>query len=354
MAILADLVDAFHVGTENVATEALCQILKGSRRTRQDLIAFCGESGADFPGDLSFTTQAWSEEDGRPDLIGECDEGTILVVEAKFDAGLTDRQPVSYFHHLSRDGLLLFVAPEYRLDSLWGQLKKRCSDGHCSVGCLSSGTWPMVARVDGHRLALVSWRALLGCLLKEAEKRNDQEVFEDLSQLRRLCDRMDEKAFVPFREEELTSEEVAGRFAQLARLPHQITTAALGLKLCSGVKPACSSDWIGDYFSIEPYRLYVGLFFGLWQKRSISPIWVQTGVDWKEHQQLSDSARQSLKSAVTKVCRDRSLPVIEDGYALHMPLPVKAGAYRDEVLNPILDQLRDLRDALLRPTEYLR
>jgi hypothetical protein len=48
------------------------------------------------------------------------------MIEAKFWAGLTDRQRVHYLRRLEHNrALLLFVAPAQRLESLWPELERR-------------------------------------------------------------------------------------------------------------------------------------------------------------------------------------------------------------------------------------
>ena len=94
-----------------------------------------------LPEDLSFQTQLRSEEFGQPDLVGKGGEGKILIVEVKFDAGFTENQPVAYFEHLAAPGLLVFVVPEYRRQTVWFQLCKRCRDKSLAVNNISSTPW---------------------------------------------------------------------------------------------------------------------------------------------------------------------------------------------------------------------
>ena len=62
-----------------------------------------------------------SEE--RPDLVGRTEHGEeLLLIEAKFWAGLTEHQPITYLQRLPPGGALLFVVPEARLPSIWNEL----------------------------------------------------------------------------------------------------------------------------------------------------------------------------------------------------------------------------------------
>ena len=105
-------------------------------------------------------TQVVGDGGERPDLVGWDQNGDErLLVEAKFGAGLTPNQPNEYLRRLRRGGVLLFVAPEARLDTLWPELERRAKKGGFE--------WPADAdyrrSVDlgGKRMILTDWRTLL-------------------------------------------------------------------------------------------------------------------------------------------------------------------------------------------------
>ena len=47
-----------------------------------------------------------------------------VIIEAKFWAALTENQPNAYLNRLPQKGVLLFVAPAQRIESLWAELRK--------------------------------------------------------------------------------------------------------------------------------------------------------------------------------------------------------------------------------------
>ncbi len=116
---------------ENIATEALNYVLNRSTVARRAFAQYAAQSGADMPETLHFRTQEAGGDGAIPDLVGLDGEGRqVLLVEAKFWAGLTDNQPVAYLERLpaSSDGLLLFVAPATRFPTLWPEPFQRCRD----------------------------------------------------------------------------------------------------------------------------------------------------------------------------------------------------------------------------------
>lgn len=101
MNLLAGLATKFDVGREDLATEALHHILTSSRTASTALPDFVNRQAARVEGELQFTTQATQPDGIRPDLVAR-DEAAdlVLVLEAKFNAGLTGNQPVSYIRNL--------------------------------------------------------------------------------------------------------------------------------------------------------------------------------------------------------------------------------------------------------------
>lgn len=156
----------FATHPENLATEGLAYLLRETPAARHALLDVCRATGAALPENLTFRTQAFGADQAIPDLVGEDGEGVErLLVEAKFWAGLTEHQPVSYLQRLPADGLLLFLTPAQRMATLWPELQRRCAlkempaqEVVATSGELSS------ARVAGRVLALSSWRALLDVL----------------------------------------------------------------------------------------------------------------------------------------------------------------------------------------------
>src|SRR5579864_8489638 len=97
---------AMHSHPENVATEALSFILGESQVARRALVQVLNSVADGFTSELSFATQVRSDDGGRPNIVGSDSRGrSMLVIEAKFWAGLTDRQPVAYVQSLPADGL---------------------------------------------------------------------------------------------------------------------------------------------------------------------------------------------------------------------------------------------------------
>ena len=115
---------------ENIATEALCYILQNSKNARSGLVKYLTPL-IDLKSDVFFRTQVIGEKKEIPDLVGvDFENHEILIIESKFWAGLTSNQPVTYLKRLpQRSAMLLFIAPDRRLPTLWPELRRRCHEG---------------------------------------------------------------------------------------------------------------------------------------------------------------------------------------------------------------------------------
>ena len=163
--------------------------------------------GADVAPLARVATEVIGKKDERLDLVAFDEHGSERVlIEVKFWAGLTSKQPEEYLERLPRDGepaVLLFVAPEQRLVTLWAEICRRAK-ACCELGTEGSTEGLKSVTVDGspRRLMLTSWRRLLTGMSSRAGNDGDSAAERDILQLGALCERQDRDAFLPLRPEE--------------------------------------------------------------------------------------------------------------------------------------------------------
>lgn len=187
---------------ENAATEALAYILQEYGRAREAFVGLISATmGSVGEGDLTFGTQVRMLGGGVPDLVGIDSDGEVLLVESKFWAPLTPRQPTGYLRRLPAhgNGLVLFLAPEARHETLWQELANRCRaaglEPQDETG--DAPNW-RAARTSGrHRLAYASWPFVLDRLEGELEKAGEVRGAHEVWQLRGLCNRLAEDSSLP-------------------------------------------------------------------------------------------------------------------------------------------------------------
>ena len=120
--LLANLVSRFPGKTEDIATETLKHIFDRSNASVEALNDVV-RSGVRGVKPITYVKSQVGQSDGtRPDLVGlDEDDKERVLVEVKFRAALTSRQPNDYLKRMPNEGpaVLVFLAPEERIQWLW-------------------------------------------------------------------------------------------------------------------------------------------------------------------------------------------------------------------------------------------
>ena len=274
--VLAFLATRFATSPENLATEALNFILATSASARRAMLDLCRQLGCEDAVDLAFATQATNDDGARPDLVGRTVTGsTPVVVEAKFWAGLTGNQPAAYLRKLQDGGLLLFVAPAARADTLWQELLRRSGyDGGQDAPALAQVADTRRVRIGSRVLALMSWRTLLAHL-HDASALAGEPVTADIRQLASLCDKMDSEAFLPLRAEELTSD-LGRRVRQFCDMADRVTDLLVAKCFAEvkGLRATGGKGWFGRYMRFRGRGGFLHFDARRWARHGHSPLWL--------------------------------------------------------------------------------
>ncbi|MCW2943500.1 MAG: hypothetical protein JWR24_217 [Actinoallomurus sp.] len=271
---------------ENVATEALAYVLRTSTpvsRAFEDYL----RRVVGVPTGLHYITQSTGDDGATPDLAGLASDGSSpLLVEAKFWAGLTNHQPVSYLRRLpvNRPAMLLFVVPSVRLEVLWTEVLARLTAAGQKMTGEQAGGEYRSALVDAQRaIAMTSWRALLAALVDGAVAAGDRLARSDLDQLSGLCERMDSEGFVPLTGEDLSGS-VAVRLLQYTDLINRsidrmVSTGVASTKTLQGssLNNSAAAGWWGRYFALTDIVCLLRFNAASWARDRATPIWLQIG-----------------------------------------------------------------------------
>jgi hypothetical protein len=329
---------------ELLATEALTYLLQESRTVVDSLHHLLADAGVEVPRIASFRSQARQEE-ARPDIVGEDDAGHgVFVIEGKFWAGLTDSQPCKYLKELGKHGpgILLFLAPQLRQDTLWTELLRRCDT--LAQGGTSSVRLARLA--SGPCMALASWQTLLNAALRDLEASGESRLQGDAAQLLGLCEQEDSEAFLPLRSEELAPA-VPRRLIHLLQLIEDAVEKAVHGKFASRkdprkgatLKKAKYEASPGRYFCLGQVGVSLRLYFEHWAKHADTPLWlVIHGTNWKKDS--LGSARHALRDL-----EDHSHLFVYNA-GLYVPIDLPLGVERGAVLESIVRQIKAVADLL--------
>lgn len=338
--LLAHLAGKLSSHHEDIAVEALGYILR-SKPAVGVLEAVLRDGDADVGRIASFRTQV-SDGPTRPDLVGYGGDGECVLIEAKFWAGLTDKQPVAYLRRLPPGGALLFVAPELRIKTLWSAVLQESKgevegpDGHRSNGVQS------ITIAGEKRLMLISWTRLLDRL----EGAGDAQLRIEVQQLRGLADRVDMSEFLPLRAEEFAPE-IPLRLASLRRLVDDATNRAVdqGYADISGLRVTPMIHGYGRYLSLRGGGAWFGIASDLWARGSYpdTPLWLRF---WKWGGNSHEAQWPSTLTALGHLMRKDQPSAFEHDGGIIVPIDLPTGVEYREVLDAVVCRLREIADRI--------
>ena len=122
-----------HVATsmgERGATQALAYILNNNLAS-SELLSACSTRQASHSTPRHHIQAEKGNDGNQPDMtIHDMNDPSRLrvLIENKFWADLTNKQPVGYLKELPEDvsSALLFIVPSDRVRQIWNELKRRC------------------------------------------------------------------------------------------------------------------------------------------------------------------------------------------------------------------------------------
>jgi hypothetical protein len=337
-AILAHLGGRLTRQQELLATEGLAYLLARSEACVAVLRRSALAVGCMLPEALRFRVEVAGTDLERPDIVGtDGDNVEALIIEGKFDAGLTDNQPNAYLGRLGSElpGMLLFVVPDLRVPRLWREITARV--GMVAPG---DGIWS-VALGDGRFLGIISWRALLDLMLHAAVSGSDP-VAADIRQLQNLCQRFEGEAFLPFDAEELSSIRLPRRHRDLCDVVDGIvdTLVACGTAKLDGLRATPQRNGYVRYVWLSNNRsrggAMIALNYDAWRTWEVSPLWLAP-------QSNSVGAQRAV---LERLALETCIPLFSTNGKPMLPLVIDPGLERDEVIARCATTVRTLSERL--------
>jgi hypothetical protein len=352
--VLGFLATRFSSSQENLATEALNYLLGKSDHLRNGFLEFINQAGCEIGGPLTFSTQSAGEDNAIPDLVGVNNDGKKVVVgEAKFWAGLTENQPLTYVKHLpsNEKSILLFIAPARRFQTLWPEIKRRCTDADIVLSDeRTMGKEFLATRInDNQHLALCSWRSLLNTLSITANTHALHNITADIQQLDGLCSRMDSEAFLPIQSTELSSGHGL-RYLHYHQIVDEVVEKLVteNIVVLKGVRATPAWGRYTRYMKkkedhdTERYAIALQFHGPNWSKIRETPIWLRlweiVDSDWIN----SPSLRNQLHSL--KLLNPPK--VIEYDDRVLVPLYIPVGKEKDNVELSLFNQVVEVINLL--------
>lgn len=344
--ILAHLSGRITTHQELLATEGLTYILQHSESCRKVIAQLALRAGCRIREIVSFRSESSGDNRERPDIVGSDKHGVeSLIIEGKFDAGLTDNQPNGYIGRLQKaeTGLLLFVVPELRVNRLWHEVSERAKIENSidEEGMVFDGA--KFCQVNRNQiLMMISWRELLDLMMHAAQTAAESST-ADIHQMQSLCQTIEGAAFLPFSSEELTSIRLPKRNRDLCDLTDAIVDRLrqTGELSVDGLRATPVRHGYLRYVNIVgPDEVKIGAAIGLlydaWERFEQSPIWITTTSD-------VNSLLQTIMEEVSVIS---GVKCEIDGGRYMLPLPVRANFEFDEIVDQCVQFVRSIGERL--------
>ena len=330
--LLVSLSTWFTSRTEDIVTEALGYILRSATpREALDDVVRSGVLGVAPVARV--VTQKQNFGDGtRPDLSGMDEEGTERVlIEAKFRAVLTSRQPNDYLDRLPEKGtsVLMFVVPEDRIARLWPELRRRAE--HEGKKLYDIDGERKCVRVDdtNRHLMVVSWTGLLDTIAAKTREAGESSVESDIRQLKSLVQYGEDRTFAPIRESGEDFGPDSQRLGELKQLIDMATDRGVAQEWASkrGLNRTPKPYGYGRYVRLQGREVWFGINTTLFEKTSETPLWVNC---------YSITSEKSEKLRI-------ELGMPDPRWA---PVELKRDAEFPEVLDGVVESLKRIADAI--------
>jgi hypothetical protein len=337
---------------ENLATEALRFILSGNPALAEAFARLCISAGGEAKDIASFYTQEMHEDGSIPDMFCRDRDGQLVaIVENKFWAGLTDNQPLAYLRQLKLGGVLLFVVPERRVQSVWIELMNRCKEVEPITSDSGKHTAPRGRTSDGRILAVLDWMTVLASLDTAAQRANDHRAVSDIQQLMGLCRKMDAEAFLPITAEELTDLGMARRTMNFADLIHEVGEACIAQDIVktrdvagSRLVVTHSDHGTGRYILIGGFGAWLGFDADIWLESGRTPFTLNFSMSaFGRARRVADLLR-TFGPEIASVERTEWFDIL-----LFPP----TGVDKATVVKSLVDQVRRVRAVLVAGEEAL-
>lgn len=333
--LLRHLASRFRGNTEDVATEALWHLLDKSPACREALNDVLQSGVRDLQLVVGVRTQVVDLEDGtRPDLVGFDDKGKErALVEVKFWADLTPKQPSGYLDRLPDDGpaVLMFLVPDRRVKEVWSTLRERL-EGRKLTDVDSERRCVRVGDSQRH-LMLVSWTGLLDSMAARTGA-GRTGVENEILQLRNLAKHVIDGAYKPLGQDEKFGEDSDRRMQDFQCLVGDATEEGIkqGWASRKGLATTPRTYGFGRYVRLSGVAV---VWFGINMERieetGGTPLWVEL-----------QTGGGDLKPGV-------DLEMVRSRFGmsdLWYPVRVKRKVEYSDVRKSVVEDLKRLADAL--------
>ena len=343
--LLAYLVSSFPGKTEDIATEALCHIFRHSDACVEALNDVVQSGVRDVAPIATLKTQVIGADGTRPDLVclDETGEERVLI-EVKFWAPLTAKQPVGYVKRLAEDGrgVVMFLVPDDRVRYLWPQLRTRLDREFDGVEEIDAERRSVRISGTQQHLMVVSWESLLDAMAARTGDSGERGAVTQIRQLRSLARYADKGAFkpIPHGNDSIMSEQ---RLREYRRLVDAATEEGINQDWADrkGLRATPKPYGYGRYIRLHGTVVWFGINTDLFDSTGRTPLWASRHHSYADEPDVS----RELGKEGQDWCRR---------HGRHwFPIDLKRDVEYPQVLASVVDGLKRYGDDLQEARETI-
>lgn len=268
-----------------------------------------------------------------------------VLIENKFWADLTNKQPVGYLKRLPEDvdSGLLFIVPSDRVAQLWNELKRRCHDKGLYLGQdvqRNQVRWVPVG--TGTKALLISdWQNVLSTLEGAAD---GEEIRCDIFQFRRLVERLEGlEVFLPLCEEEKGDVSVPQRIINYMDLLNSICYRLPDAMGITHGNPAtyhpCRSILHRALYQDGRNIGWLSIPLCVWDRSGgMTPLWWWMAPGYTPDEGVFDVIENQLEGVYVS----NVMGPVQDGNKF-IPIRLAPGVEREQAVTDAIQRIRDIR-----------
>lgn len=323
----------FFNSPENIASEGIAYILGRSENARKAINKMIFNStGISLP-DLIYSTQNVGDKLERPDISGRVDAThERLIIEAKFEAALTEHQPNEYLNRLKSESILMFVCPSWRTHSLQIEIIRKLKTINDRIISES----PHIVLESGKHLIIETWGDITNSIKIALEQENRKELISDIDQIIGLCNKIDTEAFIPLTANDFAIS-IPRRIISYTNLIDKIIGELIKNKVIDsdGYKTTGQTWGYSRYAKNEKWFIALELNYKYWANYEETPLWLAIN-------NKNEKLDEELFLRANKIGKNYKRMGEKNDRSPYFPLYPKLGQVEAEVINQLTEEITDM------------
>jgi len=319
---------------EDIASEGIAYILGKSEYARKAINNMIFNSTGLALPDLVYSTQNVGDKLERPDISGRVDNiHERLIIEAKFEAALTEKQPIEYLNRLKSDSVLMFVCPSWRTHSLMSEIARKIKTAYDK----EVGETLNITFESGKHLIIKTWSDITNSIKSALEQENRRELVSDIDQIIGLCNKIDTEAFRPLTSDDLAIS-IPRRIISYTNLIDKIIEKLNQKEVLErGKYNATGQIWgYSRYARTEKWLVALELNFEYWAKTEETPLWLDIN---NVNEVVSDDVLIRAKTIGKHHIRKEKGKALRSPY---FPLYPQLGLGEEEIVNQLTENITEI------------